>query len=159
MKKSIILEGPNGSGKSTLGDMLSKILSLEYIHAGPDPGPDLAAFRACYDQYQHLVKGCILDRCTPISKFVYDRYDIGSDEVIFLAHWMQMMDEQAYLIYCTGEGFFEEKSYYPPGHMETITEDRLEIREHYDGIMSVTPHITYNFETDSIDDLLEAMRK
>lgn len=151
--KSIILEGPNGSGKSTLGKQLSRILGMKYIHAGPSPGNHSQAVQACLDQHINLQSGCILDRVTPISRLVYERPIEEHQVRIFQAFLLDMLTE-ARVIYCTAEGEFTEKEYYPPGHMEEIVKTQHLIRDRYESVMSTIPHIPFNWSTDRLSNVI-----
>lgn len=153
MRKSIILEGPNGSGKSTLGEKLSRDLGLSYVHAGPSPGDDAAAITACTKQCTFLVNGSILDRCTPISRQVYEK-PISGDHRYDLHIWAETMSDLAFVIYCTGYGDIHGKDYYPPGHLDEVTLKREAIRGDYEEVMEDIPHITFNWSTDSYEKLL-----
>ena len=144
MKQSVILEGPNGAGKSVLGKQLTKQMGLSYIHAGPSPGDDYAAFKACAMQYKLLESGVILDRCTPISRRIYERPISPYHEHVLL-QWLRMMEEVAVIIYCTADGDFTEKSYYPEGHFKEVTEKREVIRLGYNDLMATIPHIPYDW--------------
>ena len=157
MKKSIILEGPNGSGKSTLGRTLSVLLDMEYAHAGPSPGGTSAAFKACITQYNQLLDGVILDRCTPISRQVYEKYGFG--ETSWLQEWAWQMNEEAIIVLCTGTGEFTQKPYYPEGHFEFIVDSQEEIRNKYADVIECVDYVPYNWETDDISIILERFRQ
>jgi energy-coupling factor transporter ATP-binding protein EcfA2 len=159
LKKSIILCGPNGSGKSTLGRTLSKILDLPYVHAGPDPGSFNNAIKACHNQLKNLESGCILDRCTPISRQIYTPGGVSPTEELVLNSFLELMMEQANIVYCTGEGEFTEKEYYPEGHFDLIVMARKSIREGYNRMFQKVPNATYNFSTDSITKLIDEVNK
>lgn len=157
MKPSFILEGPNGSGKSTLGKKLSEVYGLPYVHAGPDPGSTLNAIEASADQLAMLKKGVILDRCTPISRLVYQENLIDYDKIP-LSGFMQVMQRYAVVIYCTADKGFTEKSYYPQGHFEEIVKDKERIRKMYGHVMSYCRHIVYDCNVTPIEELIEEIR-
>ena len=157
MKPSFILEGPNGSGKSTLGKKLSEVYGLPYVHTGPDPGSNLNAIEACADQLTLLKKGVILDRCTPISRMVYQD-GLSTQEYEMLAAFGLVMEKYAVIIYCTADAEFTEKPYYPEGHFRSIVESKEVIRAEYGAIMSSYMAIPYDFKLVSVETLLEVIR-
>jgi thymidylate kinase len=147
--KSIIIEGPNGAGKSTLGKHIAERLGIGYVHAGPSPGDDMEAFIACIKQYHALTRSrIVLDRCTPISRRIYE-LPISEDHERILDMWCKVLCDRAVVVYCTGEGKFSEKHYYPKGHFEEIVSEQQSIRNRYDELMAGIPHLTYNWNTDS----------
>ena len=151
---SIILEGPNGSGKSTLGRKLSEDLQIPYSHSGPSPDD---IFLACRDQYRLLMDGTIVDRVTPISEQVYQK--CTARQLNEFKAWRDTFAIHAVYVYCTGEGQFMPKEYYPPGHYEEVVRNRSVIRHEYDNIMETVDHITFNWNTDSYDDFLETLHE
>lgn len=154
MKPSIILEGPNGSGKSTLGKELSSILGIPYMHAGPDPGSFMNVLEACVDQLTLLKKGVILDRCTPISRVIYQN-DLTTTDLMILAAFYKMMEKYADCIYCVSNGEFSEKPYYPPGHFKEVKDKHAYIRAQYDLIFSRIRCHKYDWTKESINDLIK----
>lgn len=153
MKKSIILEGPNGSGKSTLVSDLSHALGMVYHHAGSDPGSTKNAIKACCRQYGWVQNGCIIDRVTPISRVIYQK-DLTIFEKNFLKQMLDIMLEDAVIIYCTAEGNFTNKEYYPKGHYEQIVRDRKIIRDAYDKMFEVVPHVKFDWRNKTISQLI-----
>lgn len=157
MAKSIILVGANGSGKSTLGAKLREVLDLPYHHAGPSPGGVVEAFEACLLQVKLLDSGVVLDRATPICRRVYERPIYDSEE-IFLKLFTSHMSKQATIIHCVGSGEFTKKDYYPEGHFEEIVQKQDMIRARYLEVLQDVPHLTYNWQTDSVDDLIRKLK-
>lgn len=159
MIKSIILEGPNGAGKSTLGEKLSQLTGMPYVHAGPSPGDSSGAFAACLNQLESLRQfgGVIMDRVTPISRMVYEA-ERASDEGVWLGLFLAQMQQYATLVYCTGEGHFSNKLYYPPGHFDEITLKREAIRELYRVYFHLIPALHYDWKLESAEELLGRIR-
>lgn len=157
MIESIILVGANGSGKSTLGLKLSEVLDLPYHHAGPSPGGCVKAFSNCMEQVSLIKKRVILDRATPICERVYNE-SLDCEEAFFLKLFTDYMSDKAVFVLCVGQGELTHKNYYPPGHFDEISRSQDKIRNKYIEIMKNVPHVVYNWETDSFDNLLEEIR-
>lgn len=154
--KSIILEGPNGSGKSSLGQLLSVILQIPYIHAGPSPGEGWG--EACAKQLNDLREGCILDRCTPISEVVYNEIDCD-DKVQSLGEWLEDMMKEAVLVYCTAWGGITDKEHYTLEHLQFITQNQDGIRARYDNLMEEIPHLEFCWTIDDVHDLVKQIEE
>ena len=157
MVESIILESANGGGKSTLGKELSRILDMPYHHAGPSPGDSTGAFKACLSQLALLKQGVIMDRVTPISRLVYEE-PLKDKERFMLELFQKEMLECSNVVYCTGEGYFTDKDYYPVGHFTKVLEDKEKIRSKYDKVFTEIPHYRYDWRVDNINNLLERLR-
>lgn len=157
--RSIILEGPNGSGKSTLGMLLATRLKMPYKHSGTAPdGNERTIAKCCTEQIDWLLEGCIVDRVTPISQPIYNQ-NLTVMEHSGLRGYLNKMLEKAIVIYCTSEGDFSKKVYYPDGHYEQIVRDKADIRQRYMETMSGIPHIHYDWTKDDIDTLIERINK
>lgn len=154
----IILEGVNGSGKSTLAEKLSKILRIQHIKLGPRPINDFEALRQIQNQDQ--LKEGILDRSTAISHQVYwgDTENIVdlNPSVVFVANRFvhKMVEEGCVFIHLTGKGQNKVKSYYTKKHIENIRKHYSIIRERYEEIFKKIPHLVYDFNKDSVTELL-----
>jgi len=148
----IILEGPDGSGKSTLGHLLRRTTQLEIIHAGGPPLSVSEVFQRARDHSKHYGKG-ILDRCVPISEFVYgpirDAEPLVDKQVLFA-----MIDKLAkdgwILIYCRPsdatiikyaktklEESARAKAHKPEDHTRKVKERIQTIIDRYDYIIEV----------------------
>jgi len=140
--KGIIIEGPNGSGKSTLAEMLS--CKYEIMHAGPDDKSVKTTIKSIFVQLKHLNKGGVLDRCTPVSKQIYQK------NVTALGHFLlnaiyKIFYERHIIVYCTGNGDFTDKKYYEKNHYEKIVKNREKIRCKYNKFFYSRKCIKYNF--------------
>lgn len=158
-KRSIILEGPNGGGKSTLSKILEEHFGLPAYHSGPNPGDTDKAIMACNHQMLKIMNGFIVDRVTPISRPVYDHDTIPAHEIESFGLVLDNMLRHAVVVYCNGVGPFTNKPYYPDGHFETVSKERIKIRKLYEVSFKDIPHIPYDWHKDSLKELLKELDK
>lgn len=147
-----ILEGPDGSGKSTLGHLLRRTTQLEIIHAGGPPLSVSEVFQRAQNHSKLYGKG-ILDRCVPISEFVYgpirSEEPLVSNDILF-----GMIDELVrqgwILIYCRPsdttiieyaetklEDSARDKAHKPEDHTRKVRERIQTIINRYDQVIEV----------------------
>lgn len=155
--RSIILCGPNGSGKSTLAEALSKEFGLPIFHSGIAPKNQIDMVKCCIEQVDKLINGYIVDRVTPISQRVYNN-ELNENQAKFLELQLAVMLNFADIVYCTGRGVFTNKEYYPEGHYDEIFKKQELIRKRYEEVMTVIPHVRYDFNFNKIEDLIEVLR-
>lgn len=156
--KSIILEGPNGAGKSTLGMKLTLALGMPYRHPGPSPDRVTSTLSSCcMEQLSWLLDGSVVDRVTPISEPVYNQ-NLTHMELGMMKGILYNMLENAIVVYCTSDGDFTKKPYYPDGHFEEIVRDKADIRHRYMEAMSEIPHIHYDWTKDSDELIIERIK-
>ena len=155
MKESIIVEGLDASGKSTLVGKLSEIFDLPIHVAGGPPGGDDAALKCVSDQYAAAIDGVILDRATVISRQCYE--DISAKHRKQLNVSLAYLLKRAVVIYCSPATFGEHvlKDRDSLEHLEHIEKNAVAIADRYERLMRFIPHITYDFNSTPIDDLVE----
>jgi deoxyadenosine/deoxycytidine kinase len=143
MKKGIVIEGPNGSGKSTLAKQLSIRYKKSILHSGPDDKSTYATLMSVCNQLKHLNKGGILDRCTPVSKQIYQiRLNIF---LKFLLNILYKLYNRHIIIFCVGKSFCTDKEYYEKNHFKYITAENENIRFRYKKFFNNKKHIKYSF--------------
>lgn len=133
--EGILIEGPNGSGKSTLAKKLSLMCNKPIMHSGPDDKTLLSTLKSVYNQISHLRKGGILDRCTPVSKQIYQK-STKTWLKLFLNLIYKVFYERHIVILCLGRGSVVDKEYYEKDHYSKITSERKEIFMKYEKFYS-----------------------
>lgn len=158
----LIIEGPDGSGKSTLAKELSHRLGINKIlHAG---GPkEIHLLDDLLDEYN---KGdVILDRAPWLSEFVYpklfDRKPYMSLDDFETKYWTVPQT----VIVCIGKGNVDTsfKTHKPKEHLERVIAQREKTYKLYEELItkintstiSKIKLVVYNFNNESIDDLLD----
>ena len=161
----IIIEGQDGTGKTTLGKYLAELYNIPF-HQSRGPRRSRAEFDKGLEQDAALSSG-ILDRLTLISDWVYKRsarkcpFHHPEEIVNYLKQ------HQAVLIVC--DILNPQMNRTPKKHkteedMKAAAANAAKIKNNYTIITRYLcahqiPLITYNRETDSLDDLLTRIER
>lgn len=147
----IILEGPDGLGKSSLSKELSRDLhKLVFWSAGP-PGTFDAVRKCCEDQFN--MKNKIFDRVTCISERCYNM-NISTRHKKLLHKFRNATIKNSIVIYCTALVPEADDGLRNKEHDKMVRDNFEEIKRRYKNLMSIIPHIKYNFQTTKYEDLL-----
>jgi thymidylate kinase len=162
----LIVEGPDGSGKSTLAKELSSRLGINKIlHAG---GPK--EIHLLDDLLAEYNKGdVILDRAPWLSEFVYpklfDRKSYMSLDDFETKYWSVPQN----VIVCIGKGDIDTsfKAHKSKEHLEHVIAQREKTYKLYEELITKINNSTiskinliiYNFNNDSIDDLIDKLKR
>lgn len=156
----IILEGMDGSGKSTLAKSLNlHFPEYKIIHPGAPPKEESVETQFLDFQATNVNNKVIYDRVTCISQQVYRKKLLDERYMSYLRNIYR--HTTSIIIYCR-----------PPSEIllnmenNTVSEhDTPEMLEHvkknadlfvasYDVIMSLTPHIMYNYTRHTVKDIV-----
>jgi len=158
VKRSIILEGMDGSGKSTLARALASKFETGMFSIGGPPSSDEIAMDMAVIQYEIMERHAIIfDRATPISRLCYEIRlpDLHHKELFDV---MDSMLDHAIVIWCIGNSDDHEiKTYDTKEHIEHITKNHGLIKNRYASIMKEIPHITYDFNVDTLEDIFRSI--
>ena len=155
----IIIEGVNGSGKSTLSKHLSSVFNLRIHHPGPKPLTDDIAIAQCISQ--DSIYNAILDRATCISRQVYGDHNEDPEGLdpthlaimnLFLS---RLIKKDTIFIHTVGKGEHQLKDYYSEEHIKNIVAKHDELRGRYDKLFERVPHMRYDFETHTFQEVVE----
>lgn len=154
MSRSVILEGPDGCGKSTLAEFLSQHLMLPVKVAGPPPKNVFQEIRNTTEQIYWLKKGCILDRCTPVSQAVYR----NKPQSMLYNSVLDYMATKAKIIFCiTDSPEHERKHYDTDDHIEYIETQSNMICQNYMKVLSRHAHTVYDWRIDDEFEILKSI--
>lgn len=156
----IILEGVNGSGKSTLAKYLSEKLNFPVMHPGPKPATNEIAISQCVEQILQP-DNVIMDRSTVISRPVYGDDNecvegLGIEHLKSLSNFLGYMVASPYFVFVhtIGRGEHQLKDYYTDHHIQSITDKHEDLRTRYKAIFSKIPHLEYDFEIHTCEEVL-----
>lgn len=153
----IIIEGPNGAGKSTLAKTLSEKFDIPISHA-TRPKNHKDAIDKAVIQYFNILDGTpmIYDRSHCISRIIYQ--NVSRYEATLYLALARLAAEHSKLIYCYGQGQRDvNKPHYTEELIKETEINQQYIRAKYEEILKNLPYIGYNFESDSLQKLLEAL--
>lgn len=144
---AIILEGFDNSGKSTLASLISWPTS----HPGPRPKDEVHESKCLAEQRLIVSTNVVMDRVTAISQMAYT-----GDMTQIRKNYAMEMAKNSLLIYCrppiekiTDFSNHEVKSYDDEKWIRYIQDNCVVIVERYDSIMSLLPHIVYDWTDES----------
>lgn len=150
---SILLEGADNSGKTTLGkELLQLNPHLQYFLAGS--APSSPQHEVLCIQQQHALAampGMVIDRATCISQQVYQEDRLC--EVALMNHVDLLIQVGTIIVYCrpsTDKLMSFEKFTWrdeeSESHKQKILANQHNYIERYDKIMTIVPHIFYDYE-------------
>jgi hypothetical protein len=148
----IILEGVDGSGKSHLAQQLEKQLGKHLRWAGGPPDSDYIAIHDC--TMQLINDDDIYDRVTSISRQCYESVTEPAMMNMYNC-FLNLMLKNSVIIYCTADMPETEEGHRNDEHDKYVRDNFHLIKARYEVLMSKIPHITYNFQNDNFDTLLD----
>lgn len=146
----IIVEGFDGSGKTTLVKYLSDKYNMKKYWSGGPAGSILNAKKYCDEQL--TMSSTVFDRVTCISEQCYN-LDLAGISSNMLSLYLGRMIEYNLIIYCTGIGEESTDGFNKPGHGDFVANNIDMIKTNYVILMSITPHIEYDFKKDKLEDI------
>lgn len=154
----IVVEGFDNSGKSTLINKLAKTFKLDIHWAGGPPKNHVIALSDSTTQLS--MEDIIHDRITPISRQCYESPEAIKPEMIFLPGILKNFIRcKSKFIYCTGKGIEHMLSECDSDdHLTYITENEVVIKLRYEHLFESIPHIKYDFNRDSVVDVINYIR-
>ena len=157
---ALIIEGPDNAGKTTLAKQLSEVLRIPIHHPGGAPKGSEHELSCMVSQLELCSENIILDRVTCISQPIFNthRHD-AVDNPLFGTFLRRMIDTPGcVIIYCRPDdkevlNMFkhEVKPHDSPAHIQYIEENQASFVKSYDLVMSLLPHIKYNYVNDVPD--------
>lgn len=155
----LIFEGPDGAGKSYTAREVSRAVGFPVHHfGGPPKSKDEVWDRA---QFIFKAKNMIFDRVPIISDQVYGPILRNEESVFCLSHLTLIPFP---VIYCRPSYDtllsvkLETKDHKPKAHVDKVTKNLLKILRAYDDIMERIPHIKFNRDKESIEDLIKRLK-
>ncbi len=162
----IILEGPDNSGKTTLANQISGVIGFPVVHAGgPCKTPAEKAVRV-FDCFNNCSLEVIQDRNFIISDQVYNLVlNKVRDYNIFPLEYKLRTVYKPFIIYCrpSDKILFDftnhkVKDHETKEHVNNVILNQSKIVAYYDALMPAISYCTYNFEEDSLEDLIKTIK-
>jgi hypothetical protein len=146
---AIILEGNDSSGKSFLADRIG----MPVYRSGGPPRNHNHMLECLRDQLMAVEDNYVLDRVTCISQQIYNEpKDVHADYLLKI-----LSTPGTVLVHCRPSDLnyaltkHEVKAYDTVEHLEKVVSNYHNISQAYDRFMSKVPHITYDWQSQDLD--------
>jgi len=131
----VILEGADGSGKSRLAERLSEMYSVPTVHE-TSPEAQKKSLPDCLVDFQNINGPVILDRCVPVSEFIYKRM-IDNKETIELNDLIRLCDQKLFILCCPEELDHVPDTHESHAYVKKIADSGHAIQGYYKAVFNI----------------------
>lgn len=155
--KNIILEGFDGCGKSYLATILREEFGMPIYWAGGPPADFSEILLRLHEQLE--AKSIIYDRITSISEACY-REDISRLTTDLLRECRVLMAKRGDIfVHCYNHIGEDDTGFQNSEHQKMVEKRFININDNYDKIFRSIGHIKYAAKIDSIDGIVQEIRR